>query len=234
MATSALNIIERAMRIDGIIASLDTPSAQDANDALISLNMMLEQWSIEDLMCYCVTSNNFLTADGTASYTIGVGGVWVTGGRPNEILNAFVRSGNVDCSLKMMSQDEYYAIGIKNTEGIPAGLYYQPEYPLGKVFLYPVPDAIYTVGITQILQFTAFAGLTTTVILPPGYLKALIWNLAVEIAPEYGKPIDEVTAKMAVKSKALIKDKNQKLPELYIESSLLGRGNDTFNIQSGF
>lgn len=240
MSTSAYDIIVRALRLNGIIGSLDTPDAQDANDAFNSLNMMLEQWSIEDLMCYQFDNNIFNTVINQASYTIGESGCDWTAVRPNEITSAFVRVGQIDYPLQIMSNEEYYGVSMKTLQSVPRGLYYQPEFPKGLVFLYPVPQIVYPIGITNTLQFTAFTGLDQTVSLPPGYLKALIWNLAVEIAPEYGKQIEPITLKKAIEAKAIIKSKNTKLPELHMESVYLGKGvtalgggNGRFNIYTG-
>lgn len=229
------------MRLIGVLSTRDTPDAQDANDAFSSLNMMLEQWSIEDLMCYQFENNVFNTVINQALYTIGTSGTpdW-NSIRPTEITSAFVRVGSIDCPLQLMSNEEYYGVSMKILASVPSGLYYQPEYPLGKIFLYPVPQIVYPIGITATKQFTAFAGLTTAISLPPGYLKALIWNLAIEIAPEYGKEVSGVIAKKAIDAKALIKGKNSKLPELHMESVYLGKGvtnlgggNGRFNIYTG-
>lgn len=240
MSTSAYDIVTRSLRVIGVLSTHDTPAAQEANDAFNSLNMMLEQWSIEDLMCYHYENTVFNTVIGQASYTIGASGADWTAVRPNEITSAFVRVGQIDYPLQVSSNEEYYGVSMKALQSVPRMLYYQQEYPLGKVFLYPVPQIVYPIGITTTTQFTAFTGLSQTVFLPPGYLKALIWNLGVELAPEYGKQLDQITIKKAIDAKALIKGKNSKLPELHMESVYLGKGvtalgggNGRFNIYTG-
>jgi hypothetical protein len=240
MATSAIDIINRSLRLIGVLSSHDTADAQDANDAFNSLNMMLEQWSIEELMCYYLDNSVFNTVIGQASYTIAASGANWTGVRPTEITSAFVRVGQIDYPLQVSSAEEYYGVSMKALQSVPRMLYYQPEYPMGKIFLYPVPQIVYPIGITATHQFTAFTGKNQAVSFPPGYLKALIWNLAVELAPEYGKQLDLITAKKAIDAKALIKGKNSKLPELHMESVYLGKGvtalgggNGRFNIYTG-
>jgi hypothetical protein len=235
MATSAFDIITRAMRIDGIIGSLDTPDAQDTNDAFNSLNMILEQWSLEDLMCYYSSIGLHSTVASQSSYTIGEYGTtdW-DAVRPIEITGAFLRIDGVDRSMDIINHEEYKNKSQKALEGIPNSLYYQPTSPNGIIYPYPVPDDVYSIGLSQKAQFTVFTGLETSITLPPGYLKALIWNLAVEIAPEYGKAIDPVTMKKANDSKALIKSKNSDKPELNLESAWLGENISTFDINAGF
>jgi hypothetical protein len=241
MSTSAFDIITRAMRLDGVIASLDTPDSQDTNDAFVSLNMMLEQWSLEDLMCYQYTNSTFNSVAETASYTIGASGATWTATRPIRITSGWCRVGTIDYGLQIMSNDEYQGISMKTLQSVPRGLYYSPEYPLGKIYLYPVPNIVYPIGISCETALIAFTGLETAISLPPGYLKALIYNLAVEIAPEYGKQIDPLVMKKAIDTKAAIKRINSKQPELSLEQVYLGHGvtalggtNGRFNIYSGF
>jgi len=235
MATSAFDIITRAMRIDGVIGSLDTPDAQDTNDAFNSLNMMLEQWSLEELMCCYSSIDLHSTVASKASYIIGKSGTtdWNTD-RPIEITGSFLRIDGVDRPMEIINHEEYQNKSQKTLEGIPNSLYYQSASPNGIVYPYPVPDAVYSIGISQKVQLTAFAGLETSVTLPPGYLKALIWNLALELAPEYGKPIDSITMRKAIETKALIKSKNSEKPELHLESACLGSNGNTFNIYAGY
>ena len=235
MATTVNDIIKRAMRIDGILGTAQTLDANDANDALVTLNQMLEQWSLEELMCYRYTTNLFNTSIDVASYTIGTGGTWVTGGRPTKIDAAFIRIDTTDSTLDIVNNEQYQAIELKTLQGIPTTLYYQPEYPLGKVYLYPVPDAVYPVGISQVQKFSAFASLSDPISLPPGYEAAIIFNLAIELSSEYGKSVDAVTARKAIDYKASLKRKNQNIGVLCLESALLSRASirNNFDINAG-
>jgi len=63
-----------------------------------------------------------------------------------------------------------------------------------------------------------FADINTNVDFPPGYIRALKYNLAVEIAPEYGKAISPLIREQAKTSKEGIKDTNNKnIPVLVSE-----------------
>jgi hypothetical protein len=238
MGTSAYDIVNRALRINGVIASLDSGDAQDVNDAFTSLNMMIEAWSLEDLMCYYIKSSTFPTVIGTASYTIGVGGTCDTE-RPISIQSAFLRDmvDNSDSPIGLLTDIDYQAIPYKGQAGRPESIYYQPVQSLGILNLYPVPDAVYTISIAQLCQLTKFSELRHELDMPPGYLKALIWNLAIEIAPEYGKAVDEVTANKAVEARMLIKRKNNIIPALCYDEVLLSSESNrdgSFIITRGF
>jgi hypothetical protein len=64
-----------------------------------------------------------------------------------------------------------------------------------------------------------FADLTTTVSFPPGYAEALRFNLAVRLAPEYGRPTPPEVAAIARTSKAKIKIPNIEPLRLTIDNT---------------
>lgn len=113
--------------------------------------------------------------------------------RPIKITGAFVRlyvsvTDPIDYQLTMIGSDQYQQIVRKNlTTTYPQFLYYQPTYPVGNLTFYPIPTTQLSLGLNQTYQFVRLANLTASVSLPPGYEKALIYNLAIEMAPRYGK-----------------------------------------------
>ena len=52
MATTASDQINRALRLLGVLAEGETPSAETSQDALIALNQMIDSWSTERLSVY--------------------------------------------------------------------------------------------------------------------------------------------------------------------------------------
>lgn len=207
MAT-ALDLIKGAMRLIGAIESGETPSSEETSDGLSALNAMMDAWSIERLMVYQILQENFTLSAGTASYTIGSGGTWNTT-RPTRIDSAFIRdSSGQDYPIEIITKEQYDAIWLKTTQSLPEQLFYDPAYPLGTVYWYCVPDASYTAYINSWKQLQSFAGLTTVLALPPGYERAIKYNLALEIAPEYNRMPSAVLAQIANESKAAIKSMN--------------------------
>jgi len=72
--TQPIDIITRAMKDIGAIASAEVPSANEAQDALDMLNDMIDQWSNEDMMVFYKTEIVFPITPGQTQYTIGPGG----------------------------------------------------------------------------------------------------------------------------------------------------------------
>lgn len=186
--TTALDIVSDAMKLLGVLQAGETPSAVDANDALFRLNTLLDAWNSERLSCFCDQTASLAYVAGQNPYTVGTGGDFNVG-RPTELIRAWARTpSGQDIQQYLLTEQEYDAIPLKTTGGtFPIAVWYNPQYPLGQLNVYPVPNAA---SYTQFLRFksflTAFATLATTVSLPPGYLDALIKNLAVDAFPYWG------------------------------------------------
>jgi hypothetical protein len=89
-------------------------------------------------------------------------------------------------------------------------LYYEPSYPLGRIFMYPVPSGG-QLHITTWTPLTSFAA-SDDVALPPGYQEAITYQLAARLAPEYGVQVPPAVAMLAKAAKADIKRVNFRQP----------------------
>ena len=69
-----IDIISRAMKDIGALASGETPSPDEAQDAFDMLNDMIDQWSNEDMMIFYKTEIIYPITPGQTQYTIGSGG----------------------------------------------------------------------------------------------------------------------------------------------------------------
>lgn len=232
MAT-AQEIISDALADIGAVDPLEALTAAEASHGLRKLNELLESWSNESLAVYQILQENFATVAGTASYTIGSGATWNTT-RPLRIESAFIRDSGNDYPLDVVVREVYDAISAKTTQGRPELLYYDPSVANGTVYPYGVPDAVYTVFLNSYKQLQSFAALTTTVVLPPGYLRAIKSNLAIDLAPGYNKTPSVVLAGVAMQSKAAIKRLNARTPKLGLAHVAFGGGGRSgFNINTG-
>jgi len=204
MMTTAREIITRAMQRAGILTKTETPSSDESGDALDTLNDMLSSWSNESLLIYTRAWENFTLTGGVGEYTIGSGATFDTT-RPIFIAEAHVREGTSDFAMTIIDDTEYNKkIVEKSVSGMPYWLNYDNGYPTAKVRVWPVPSAAYTLFITSEKELTQFS-LDDTVSLPPGWKKALIYNLAIELSPDYGQGVDPFVFKQANEAKANIK-----------------------------
>ena len=202
--TTARNIITRALQRNGVLTKGESPSGDEASDALSALNDMLASWSNDSLLIYGRLSESFPLVGGQTSYTIGSGGNFNTT-RPLQILSAFTRIGSTDYNMSLINGVTYDQIIQKDIgSSIPDVMFYDGNAPLGTIKIYPVPTTG-TLHIRSEKQLTEFATLDTDIEFPAGWDRALIFNLAMEIAGEYGQPVDEATYALAMDSLAKIR-----------------------------
>lgn len=202
--TTARSIIKRALQVNGVLTKNESPSGDEASDGLVSLNNLIGSWSNDSLLIYARIAEDFPLVSGQASYTIGSGGDFNTA-RPLQIMTAFTRIANVDHQMSVVPDIAYDGITQKNiSNSIPEVLAYEAGFPLGTITIFPVPQTG-TLHIRSEKQLTEFATLDTALDLPPGWERALIYNLSLEIANEYGQPVSE--AAYAIAMDALLKIK---------------------------
>ena len=202
--TTARQIIRRSLQLNGVLTKNEAPAGDEASDGLIALNDLIESWSNDSLLIYARLSESFPLVSGQASYTIGPGGDFDTT-RPMQILSAFTRIGNIDYKMSTINGVSFDQIPQKDiSSSIPETIFYDGNAPLGTLTIYPVPTTG-NIHLRSEKQLTAFTTLDTDLDLPPGWDRALIYNLALETAPEYGQPANEVVYRVAMDALSKIK-----------------------------
>jgi hypothetical protein len=216
---TAFQIITRAMKICGALGQNETPTSSEAADGLTSLNDMLDSWNTDRTYIYTVDQNTVPVVNGQAVYTIGPSGDFnIT--RPVKIEGAFVRINGVDFPIKEINDQDYNSIPVKTNGGIPMYYYYDAAFPVGTLYLYPVPtEGDLYVDIWQ--QLTQFTDLYTDLSFPPGYNRALNYNLAQELAPEYPVDLPPQAVQIAAESLANIRNRNLPAPVMKTEVGAL-------------
>jgi len=222
-------IINRAMRLIGALSSGESPSSAESSDGLTALNAMLESWQLDRLTVFSFQDKTFTLVASDGSITLGAAGNITT--RPDRIELVYITEDSTDYPVKMVTSGEWYSIASKTVESdIPEYGYYEPSYPLGILNLWPVPSAANTLHVIMWTPFTAFSALSTTVSLPPGYERAMAYNLAIDIAPEYEKKVSEEVAKIANDSLAAIRRGNNRPMEAGTDLPFLIGGGRRSNI----
>lgn len=222
VSQSAYNLIRASLRLIGAIATGETPTADEANDGLVTLNDMLDSWTTESLAIYGSDDNTFTTVPGQLLYTIGPGGNFVTD-RPVRISDAFCTYGGVDYDIVIIGQGEYDRITLKTQQQqIIERLLYINDNPLGIIKLWPVPASAVPLVLNIDRVLTSIPNLSTTISMPPGYSIAMRYTLALLMAPDYGIQIDAAMNGMANAMKANLKRANRQKRVSQFDAALGG------------
>lgn len=215
---SVNSIVSRAMRLSGNLGTGETMDAAEAADGMEALNSMLDAWALEKLMLFKFDTLTFTPT--ASSFTIGPTGNLVTV-RPIEILSAYRKSGGVDLPVQILSREQYESILLKELSNKVQALYYKPEYPNGRVFVWPVAtNEPLFLSLQQ--PITGFTSTADAIVLPPGYEEALTFNLAVLLCAEYNKDASRAVVRQAMNTKRLIKTVNNEVPMLSVDPALDG------------
>lgn len=231
---TAREMIASSLRLIGILAAGETMKSEEANDALLSFNQMLGSWSNENLIVYQKTREEFSFTPDTASYTWGTGGTF-NSSRPVEVIKANLEIQGTDpqeLPLKILTTREYAEISSKESDSnYPHAVYFDGAYPLLGVTFYPVPNAAEKVAFYSLKPFSTLT-LSTELSFPPGYEKAIRYNLAIDLSPEYGRPPDALIMQQAMETKAEIKRKNLQTPILKMDLPI-SSGKNSFDYRTG-
>ena len=220
------DLITSTLRLIGVLASGETASNNEANDALTSLNQMLDTWSTQNLLIPSKIFESLALVVNQQSYQMGTGAPDFNTARPQKIENInwqqISGSTTLEIPIEILNQDQWAAIAIKTiNSNLPTRMWPQYLYPYVVLNFWPVPSVAGNVIVWSWKPLSSIATLTTALSVPPGYLRALRYNLGVELAPEYGRQLDPVVIENAVESKASIKRMNTPITLLGIDPGVL-------------
>lgn len=207
--TSASQLIKRALRILKVIDPGEDLEAGEFKDGLEGLNHMLDSWNTEKL----VVPSLVLTSTSTSIRGITIGpGADVDIYRPSKLEEGqvFLRSGEVTYRLNKMTAEEYAARAGFTTSGLPGAFYYDAGNPTGTVYLDVTPDTTYTlVTYTwKLLAQIALKDINGTILLEPGFARAIVFNLALDLADEFDGDVTPNLIATATVAKANVKALN--------------------------
>ena len=235
MATyTAGDQINRAFRLLGILAEGETPSAAMSQDALMAMNQMIESWNIERLSVFCTQDQVFTWPSGLISRTLGPSGNFV-GNRPVLFDDStyFKAPNGVSYGVKFINQQQYNGIAVKTvTSTYPQVIFVNMTYPDAEMFIYPRPTQDLEWHFVSVQELDQPAELVTELHFPPGYLRAFTYNLAMEIAPEFGVEPSPQVQRIAMTSKRNLKRINNPDDVMALPYAIVAT-RQRFNIYAG-
>jgi hypothetical protein len=240
---AAMDIISSAMRVINALSTGETPSGWEANDGLSILNQMIDSWQIERMMVYAIArtvtdgfGNPLTLIPGQQTYPTGL--AVNSSGSPIQVVGNFninrpVKiqgvgliwlanpSQPLELPMDMLTPEMWAAIPVKAIQStIPQQVWDDGQFPFRNLNFWCIPTVASQIALYIWQQISYFASLTTQFTFPPGYQRALIYNLAVEMAPQFSAQTTPEVMTLAAQSKALIKTMNAPLVDLRVDRFL--------------
>jgi len=239
--TTPADIIRLVLKDTGVLGVGQTATAEDTNDVFDTMNMMLGEWASKRWLLYHLLDLSVVST-GNMTYTIGPGGNIDTGSmqRPDRMEDGcYFRQivsasspNQIDYPLQLLSsREDYSRIGLKQLTTIPQYLFYDPVYPLGVLYPWPViQPSQYELHVLVKAQLAQFANLADEINLPSQYYGALRYNLGCRVRPMYQLQPDPSLVALAEDALSTIRNMNAAVPRLRMPVGI-GRGNK-YNIFS--
>lgn len=231
-------VIERALRICGVLGTNETYTAPTVDSHLEALNMILKEWEAEGVTLWKIKDISI-----TLTVDLGVYRIFTGATSPNcaaqpvlKVMSAYLRDSTdstnpIDTPLLVYTKSQWDEVPNKSLSGRPTQYYYEPPRavgvtgavngtnPVGTLYIWPRPDIVtnLTVVITGAGPIED-ATTTTQVDIPQYMFNALSWALADQLAYEYGLPLAERSQinKKAMYHKALAMSFDQEEGSLYL------------------
>lgn len=220
MAT-VLDLITDSLRELRVINATDAPASEDADLGLRRLNLIVDDWNAQREAIYAETFSTFVLVPATQPHLIGPSGTtgWDTvTQRPVAISRASLIIGTARYPIAVRDRTWYAGLYDPELTGAqPSDLWYEPDWPNGKCYFYPVPSSAYSVELllrTILAPFT----LAATLSMPPGYEHGLMLTLAEQLAPSFGQAaqLTPQTVREASRLRAVIQMNNK--PDVHIST----------------
>jgi hypothetical protein len=226
--------INRALRLLGVLAEGETSSASVSQDSLMAMNQMIDSWNTERLAVFSTEDQIFTWPASLISRTLGPTGDFV-GNRPILLDDAtyFKAPNGVSYGIKMINQQQYNGIAVKTvTSTYPQVMWVNMTFPNIEMYVYPRPTQNLEFHFVSVEKLTEVTDLSTVLYYPPGYLRAFTYNLAMEIAPEFGVEPSPQVKRIAMTSKRDLKRINNPDDVMAVPYALVAN-RQRFNIYAG-
>jgi hypothetical protein len=197
------DVISEALILIGVKYAGQTISVEAKATSLLGLNLLLSEWNATGQAVYSVEREIFNLQAGVADYTIGPSGTFVTA-RPEKIETWSVATAQgtsdggkpLDSASFERVADDRALVGSR-----VKALNYDAAFPDGNIHIYPIPNGGQTISLWVWVQLAEVTDSSLELTFPFGYLKAIIYNLAVDLAPKFGREVPQTVKLVADQTK---------------------------------
>lgn len=231
---TAKDLVIEALIELGVPNAAGVPNGEDVDLGLTWLNGILDTWNAKREGVYADVLTTYPLTPSLQPHTIGPTGTFVVTQRPEEIQGANYIVNSQRTPIGILTIDQWRRIASYALTGsYQIYLYYQRDWPNGKLYFWPVVSAANTLEIQTRMLLTALT-LPTTFTMPPGYHVALRQTLAEALGPSFLIQPSESTMRLGREARALIFGNNIVMPTLQTrDAGMPGSSGGTYNYLTG-
>ena len=201
-------IITLALSKLGVLEIGDTPDSNSIANASMTLNLLIKQMSTDGLKLWKISELVIPLTNNQTSYVLGgststlmydslAPTVAITD-KPLKIIQGFYRNIQttpyIDTPVMLVSKQEYNVLGSKFSTGTTNTIFYDVRNLNGILYVYLTPDANAQTN-TQLhvvaqMPLNDISASTDIPDFPNEWMNCLVWNLADELALQYGVPMN--------------------------------------------
>lgn len=209
MSTTARALIEESARISGVLASGETLSGNDVNDAFKAFIRMVDRWSIDGFLQYELKPDSYSVAANAVTFEVD---------KDHPIISKVTYIGdfpNQELPLRVLTVDEWASVTDKTLVGLPRAVFYNNNDDGAAIFnIWPIPQSNITVRIWRRAGFTTPATLDQNIDIPFTMMDALVFDLACMLCIQFGRPISQDLRDERDRAKADVKRSNIKITKM--------------------
>jgi hypothetical protein len=201
-------IISLALRKLGVLEIGDVPDAETINNAAMSLNLLIKQlsteglklWKNSELIIPLITNQTTYILGGSTSALMydSLNPTVAITDRPLKVIQGFYRNITVtpyiDIPVMVVSKQEYNVLGSKFSTGTANTIFYDTKKLNGVLYVYLTPDVNASTNmelhIVAQLPLNDLSSALDIPDFPNEWMNCLVWNLADQLALEYGVPMN--------------------------------------------
>ena len=192
---TSYQFIEAALRKLNVLAAGATPSSEDYTNGTLALNALLGEYRALGMPIWARNQYTFSLTASTSSYTIGTGQT-INTPYPLRILQTWRNDTGNSTRIPVEIVPNYnFNLAPSSSGGSPIQLTYQPKVNTGVIQVWPTPDSTAASSSTITIVYqrpTEYVSASTdTMDFPEEWYGAIIYGLAVRLAPEWGIPLPD-------------------------------------------
>ena len=241
-------IISLALRKLGVLEIGAVPDTDTIDNASMSLNLLIKQFSIEGLKLWknseliipLVTNQSTYILGGSTSTLMydSLNPTVAITDRPLKVIQGFYRNNSVspyiDIPVMVISKQEYNVIGSKFSTGTANTIFYDTKKLNGVLYVYLTPDVNASTNMElHIVAQLPLDDLSTALAIPDfpnEWMNCLVWNLADQLSLEYGVPMNsrQEIAMRAGTYKTLLNDWDVEAASTFFAPDFRSTGNSSY------